>query len=230
MKIAIISDLHANQEALEAFPEAYTELWVLGDLVSFGPDPAAVVNFVRRNAQLVVCGNHDYAAGYDRDPHCIARYQRMAEFTLKYTASVLNEEQKRFLRDLPLQRKLRRQGVQFHLCHAQPCDPLYGNTTPDSVEWKSQVQSSQADVLLLGHTHVPLVRRVGRTLVINPGSLGHPVTGRREACYAVWEDGTFQVRTYSYPVEKTVAKLRGLSFPQDVEQDIVGILQNGTLH
>jgi hypothetical protein len=55
------------------------------------------------------------------------------------------------------------------------------------------------------------------------------MTGKSEACYAVWEDGSFQLKTYSYPVEKTVAKVRALSFSQDVEEDLVHVLRNGTL-
>lgn len=229
VRIAIISDLHANQEALEAFPETYTELWVLGDLVNFGPDPAPVVNFVRKNSQVVVRGNHDHAVGYDQDPRCTVRYQRMAECTSQYAASVLDEEQKKFLRELPLQKRLRRQNVNFYLCHAKPSDPLYGYSAPDSPDWIREVQTVQADVLLVGHTHLPLVRRIGERLIINPGGLGQSATGKPGACYAMWEDGSFQLKTYPYPVEKTIAKLRGLSFPQSVEEDLVHILQNGAL-
>ncbi len=228
MKIVIISDLHANLEALEALAESYTELWVLGDLVNFGPDPAEVVEFVRERVTVIVRGNHDHAVGYDTDPRCIARYQKMADFTRKYTASVLNEGQKQFLRDLPLQGKLRRQNTHFYLCHAGPSDPLYGYIPPDSPEWNRELEALHTDVLLVGHTHVPLMRLIGEKLIVNPGSLGQP-TGKPEACYAVWEDGSFQLKTYSYAVEKTVAKLRTLSFPQDVEEDLVHILRNGTL-
>ena len=111
MKIVIVSDVHGNYEALHALPETYTELWVLGDLVNFGPEPAEVVDFIRANTSIVIRGNHDQSVGYDEDPHCIARYQKMADATRRYTASVLNEEQKQFLRDLPLSRQLRRQSL-----------------------------------------------------------------------------------------------------------------------
>lgn len=60
MKIVIISDIHGNFDALSALPEVYDELWVLGDLVNYGPDPVAAVDFVRSKAAVVVCGNHDY--------------------------------------------------------------------------------------------------------------------------------------------------------------------------
>lgn len=228
MKIVIISDLHANLEALEALPETYTELWVLGDLVNFGVNPAEIVEFVKRNAAIVIRGNHDQAVGYDENPHCILRYQRMAEFTQRYTNSVLTEAQKQFLRDLPLQRKLQRQKTQFYLCHAKPSDMLYGFLSPDSPEWIHEVQPLETDVLLVGHTHVPLMRRIGESLIVNPGSLGQP-SGKPEACYAVWEDGVFQLKRYFYPVGRTIARVRALSFPQDVKEDLARILENGSL-
>lgn len=72
------------------------------------------------------------------------------------------------------------------------------------------------------------MRRIGEKLIVNPGSLGQP-SGKPEACHAVWEDGVFQLKTYSYPVAQTVAKVRTLSFPRDVEDDLVHILATGSL-
>jgi putative phosphoesterase len=229
MKVVIISDLHANREALEALPETYTELWVLGDLVNFGPDPASVVDFVRNRADVILRGNHDQAVAYDQDPRCAERYRRMADSTRRYSASVLNEEQKEFLRTLPPQRTLRRQNTNFYLCHAKPSDPLYGYIPPDSPEWSREVRKLETDVLLVGHTHLPMMRRIGERLIVNPGSLGQTLSGKPDACYAVWEDGLFQLKTHSYRVESTVAKLHSLSFPSDVEEDLVHILRTGTL-
>ena len=100
MKIVIISDLHGNFDALEALPETYTELWVLGDLVNFGPEPAAVVDFVKANCSIVVRGNHDHSIGYAEDPHCSPRFRKMADVTRRYTASVLNQDQKQFFEGL----------------------------------------------------------------------------------------------------------------------------------
>ena len=229
MKVVVISDLHANREALEALPETYAELWVLGDLVNFGPDPASVVDFVRNRADVIIRGNHDQAIAYDQDPRCVERYRRMADFTRRYSASVLNKEQKQFLRTLPLQRKLRRQNTNFYLCHAMPSDLLYGYIPPDSPEWNRELRKLETDVLLVGHTHLPMMRRIGESLIVNPGSVGQPLSGKPDACYAVWEDGSFQLKTYSYAVESTVAKLCSLAFPQDVEEDLVHILRNGKL-
>ena len=60
MKITIISDIHANFDALQAFPEDYDELWVLGGLVNYGPQPTEVVDQIMKTAEIVVRGNHDH--------------------------------------------------------------------------------------------------------------------------------------------------------------------------
>ena len=95
MKIIIITDLHGNYEAVRALPEAYDELWVLGDLVNYGPEPAAVVDFVKAKSAVTVRGNHDHCIGYDVDARCTARYQKMTETTRQYTTSVLKDVYKR---------------------------------------------------------------------------------------------------------------------------------------
>jgi putative phosphoesterase len=229
VKIVIITDLHGNYEALRALPEVYDELWVLGDLVNYGPEPAAVVDFVRANSTVTVRGNHDHSIGYDVDPRCTPRYQEMADTTRQYTASILNKDQKEFLRQLPLHVELRRQNARFYLCHAKPSDPLYGYCPEDSQDWVSEVERVHADVLLVGHTHTPFIRRIRDCLVVNPGSLGQPKTGKPDACYAVCEDGAFELKSFPYAVDKTVGRLQTLSLPQDVEKDLIAVLQTGSV-
>ena len=81
--------MHGNWEALRTLPEKYDELWVLGDLVNYGPEPGAIVDFAKEKATIVVRGNHDHSIAYDEDPRCTSRYQKMADTTRRYTASVL---------------------------------------------------------------------------------------------------------------------------------------------
>lgn len=229
MKIAIISDVHGNGEALRALPDGFDELWVLGDLVNYGPEPREVVDLVRSKACVVVRGNHDHSIGYDEDPRCTPRYHDMAEATRRFSASAVIENQKQFLRDLPLKAEIRLGNTRFYLTHARPSDPLYGYCPQDSDEWVKEVESVRADVVLVGHTHTPFVRKIGNQLLVNPGSLGQPKTGKPDACYAVWNDGTFELKSFSYPVNQTIAKLQSLSFPPEIEKDLITVLQTGSV-
>jgi len=229
MKIAIISDLHGNYEALRSLPTGYDELWILGDLVNYGPEPGAVVDFARTNSKVVVRGNHDNSIGFDVDPRCTVRYQKMADLTRRYTASALEKEQKQFLRLLPLKLELKREDTRFYLCHAKPSDPLYGYCPEESDEWVEELEQVNADVLLVGHTHTPFIRKIGKKIVVNPGSLGQPKTGKSDACYAIWENGDFQLKSFPYAVDKTVERLKALAFPFDVEKDLITVLQTGSV-
>lgn len=229
MKIAIVSDIHGNHDAWRALPEDYDELWVLGDLVNYGPEPDEVVSDVMERASLVVQGNHDYAVGYEDDSLWTPRFRMMAEATRRFTSSVLSHGQKAYLRDLPLHADVERGGMRFHLTHATPSNPLYGRCPPDAEQWVKEMEAVGADILLVGHTHVPFIRRIGDKVLLNPGSIGQPRAGGSLASYAVWWNGEFELKTFQYPVETTVRKLRALSLPQGVESELVDILQAGFL-
>ncbi len=91
------------------------------------------------------------------------------------------------------------------------------------------MESVPADVVLVGHTHTPFVRKIGNRVLVNPGSLGQPKTGKPDACYAVWQDENFDLKSFSYPVERTIAKLRSLSFRPEIEKDLITVLQTGSV-
>jgi protein phosphatase len=83
--------------------------------------------------------------------------------------------------------------------------------------------------LLVGHTHTPFVRQIGSQLVVNPGSLGQPKTGKSDASYAIWNNGSFELKQFPYSVDQTVARLQAIRFPQDVEKDLITVLQTGSV-
>jgi putative phosphoesterase len=229
MKAVIISDIHGNLEAIRSLPESFDELWVLGDLVNYGPDPADVVEFVQSKATLVVRGNHDHAVGYGEDPRCSAPFREMAEAMMRYTRSVLSGPQRKFLRSLPMTSGRNADGVRIKLCHATPSDPLFAYCGPDSPQWEREVELAGADMLLVGHTHLPFVRRFGKQQVVNPGSLGQPKTGRPAACYAVWEKGEVELRSFNYAFEETIRKIHALPVDQKVRARLADVLRNGGL-
>lgn len=228
MKIAIISDIHGNLEALSALKEPYDELWVLGDLVNYGPDPRAVVDFVRERAALVVRGNHDDAVAFHSDPRCSAPYRAMAKETMEYTYSVLSPDQIEYLEGLPLHASRTVDGTKFMLCHATPSDPLYQYLPAHSLDWEREIDGVDADVLLVGHTHVPFVESVGLSLVLNPGSLGQPKTGSTKACYAIWEDGAV-LRAVDYDMGLTLRKIGQMPVSNQVKEGLKAVLRSGGL-
>jgi len=229
MKIVIISDLHGNLEALSALPEEYDELWVLGDLVNYGPDPAEVVEFVRARASVMVRGNHDHAIGFGEDPRCSPPFREMAEVMMQYTNSVLSDSQKQFLRDLPLTAERDLEGVRVSLCHAAPSDPLFVYCLPGSDRRIREIELVNSNILLVGHTHLPFIRQIGTKKIVNPGSLGQPKTGRPSACYAVWDEGRIELRSFEYPFEETIRKIDALPIAAGIKSSLADVLRHGGL-
>jgi len=227
MRIVIVSDIHANAEALQVLPEEYDELWILGDLVNYGPSPKEAIEFARAKASLIVRGNHDHAIAFDEDPRCSARFRTMAEATGRFTSSVLSDEHKQFLRGLPTHTEREIDGIRFFLCHALPSNPLYEYCLPDADRWVEEVHGLAADALLTGHTHLPLHRQIGSKLIVNPGSLGQPKHGHPEACYAVWEDGAVRLMSAPYEVDATIRKIHGLALAPEIQEDLCTVLRYG---
>ena len=227
MKIAIISDIHGNLEALQAITEPWDELWVLGDLVNYGPNPSEVVDFVRRHATVVVRGNHDHAIGYGVAPQCSAPFREMAQATQVYTESILSDEQRAFLRELPLTADRTVEGRRFFLCHAVPSDPLYRYRPPESSAWAVEAGRVDASVILAGHTHLPFQATFGGRQVVNPGSVGQPKHGFPQACYAVWEDGQFLLKSQPYDSAATVRKVLALPISKPIASRLADVLIRG---
>jgi putative phosphoesterase len=170
VKLLILSDIHGNLDALHAIREPCDELWVLGDIVNYGPPPRETPQAVRATASVVVQGNHDHAVGHCDDSRWSARFREVAEATRRFTSSQLSRSQKAYLRSLPVKLQVEREG----LTHATPCDHHYGRMAADSDDWVAELERLDADVLLVGHTHVPFIRRIGGKVIVNPGSVGQP--------------------------------------------------------
>jgi protein phosphatase len=123
-------------------------------------------------------------------------------------------------------------GARFYVAHGSPADPLCGRldiTTAPEAELHRLFDAIDADVFLLGHTHLPALRRFGDKLLINPGSLGQPRYGTPDPTYAVWDDGRVQIKHLHYPHEAVAQKLRLLPLNPEVTEQLTGILEMGML-
>jgi protein phosphatase len=185
------------------------------------------VEFVQENASLAIRGNHDHAIGFGEDPRCSPPFREMAAAMGEYTASVLSESQKQFLRNLPIKAEREVAGMRISLCHAMPSDPLFGYCPPESDIWEREVELGGADMLFVGHTHQQFSRQFGTRRLVNPGSLGQPKTGRPAACYAIWDGGRVELKTIEYPFEDTIRKISALSIPDRIKIGLADVLRSG---
>lgn len=153
-------------------------------------------------------GNHDRALADDVPPRCRPDFEWLATAAASIGRQQLDDEEKGFLRALPPTRRLLLEGRRVLMAHATPADPFYSYLAPDPEEWRPAVAEIDADILLVGHTHLPFHFQFEGVRVLNPGSVGQPKDGDPRAAYAVIEDGVSRLERASYPVERTIDALR----------------------
>jgi len=113
-------------------------------------------------------------------------------------------------------------------CHAAPSDPLfrYLRTTEKDLEFEIAAAGSP-DFLFCGHTHWPLLKRVGKTTIVNPGSVGQPKDGDPRAAYGVWEDSEIELRRVAYPIDTTVRAYARTPLPSSGIESLITVLRTG---
>ena len=233
MKILIISDIHSNYEALltVAHAEAADEIWCLGDLVDFGPQPTECVQWVRHHVrQNCVQGNHDHALAFGVDCRSGPKFHDLSELSREMNRELLTAEQMDYLRALPAIRTARRDGVRFHLSHAAPDGDLYKSHLQPEISdalLKAEIDDIDADFICCGHTHLPMIREIGGKMFVNPGSVGLPLDGDSRASYAVFQDGSIKLRRVKYDIAKTVERLCESTLPATAAAQLAQILHSG---
>lgn len=208
MRVLIIADVHGNLEALQAvLADPHDALICIGDMVGYGPEPAACVRRILNEAQLVLRGNHDHALASGAAPGSPPSLEWLAEATLRLGVSQLSATERVALGELPLSASRIIDGTSYHLVHATPSDPLYRYLEPTSSGWAREVREIAPQVLLVGHSHLQFRHHVAGRTILSPGSVGQPRHGDARAAYMVIEDGNFSFCQVAYRVERTVAAL-----------------------
>jgi diadenosine tetraphosphatase ApaH/serine/threonine PP2A family protein phosphatase len=158
MRYAIFSDIHANLEALEAVlakidelaqEEPIEQIWFLGDLVGYGPDPNECILKLRERTDVIIAGNHDWAAVGKID---LEDFSAAARISAEWTAEQLTEEHRTFLTDLPERVEI----GECTLVHGSPYGPLWEYLTSEALAERS-FQYFSSRYCLVGHTHIPVI-------------------------------------------------------------------------
>ncbi len=230
MKVALLGDVHGNLPALEAVLEhahgrGVEAIWNIGDFVGYGPFPDEVVARLRDEQAVSIVGNYDTdvleAAGKSK-----AGKNGHKAFAKRWAWEHLSRASRRHLRSLPRERRLEVAGKRVLLTHGSPASPDE-HLLPDTPEGRlgELAEMAEADVVICGHSHVPFVRKVGKTWFVNTGSVGRPDDGDPRACYAVLETGArrFQVRHFrlDYDTVRTVRAMRQAHLPEGFAQMIL---------
>jgi predicted phosphodiesterase len=228
---AILSDIHGNLEALQAVladigRHAVQEVYCLGDVIGYGPDPRACIDLVM-SCKVALLGNHDQAAMFDP-----VGFHEVAERAIYWTRGQLDipsptrqasDQRWDFLANCP--RRHREEGLLF--VHGSVRNPLNEYVFPEDIYNPRKMESIFSQVELRcfqGHTHVPgiftesldflspedlgpVYRLDQRKMLCNVGSVGQPRDGDWRACYVLLDGDELRFRRVEYDVETTVQKI-----------------------
>jgi predicted phosphodiesterase len=240
MRVLLLSDIHANIDALLAIDmglraghEHFDETWVLGDLVDYGAAPAEVIEWVRSRATHVVRGNHDHALGTGDDCRSAPLYRDLAVATREYFRPRLSPNDIAYLAGLPLQKVVAlRAGAQAVLVHASSQEPLFGYVPMDASDttWRGALLPAGSPAfVLVGHTHDQFTRQIDGTTVINPGSVGLPKDGDPRAAFATFEDGRVEFRRLPYDTERAAARIEALPLQPNQRHRLTTLIRHAQL-
>lgn len=229
MRIGLIADIHSNLEALESVLEKLKEcdeILCAGDLVGYGADPNKVIELIKENKIKSVKGNHDAAI---LDEMSLNWFNRFAQAAILWTKESIEEENKLYLKNLPLELTKIYDGIKILIMHGGLKDRLreYIHYPSDLNEYK---QKTKADLMIVGHTHIPGVWqlnskvreiktkmiRLDRFTLLNPGAVGQSRNGRPEAYYAILDTDAkvLFVKSTSYDIEKAANKIIEAGLPE----------------
>jgi predicted phosphodiesterase len=232
MRVAVISDIHANLHALDAVLEAVDEerpdaIWCLGDLVGYGPRPNECCAVVRERADVCLVGNHDLVA---LGRLGIEDFNLEAGAAAEWSRDELNGDSRSFLDSLAPSAGLE----QAQLFHASARDPVWEYVLTDEAALATLLLTT-APLVLVGHSHVALAIALegdavggglapdgtraeldGVRRLLNPGSVGQPRDGDPRAAWLLLDfDARFaSFRRVAYPIEQTQSEMRVAGLPE----------------
>ena len=234
MRIAIFGDIHGNIAALDAVlldiaAQKPDRVYCLGDLVGYAPFPNEVTERIRREEIPTVMGNYDDGVGFDRD-ECGCAYkepldQELGQQSLEWTKAHTTAENKSFLRSLHPEIRFTDGTTRILLVHGSPRrmnEYLFEDRPLSSFE--RLAQSSETDVIVFGHTHVPYTKTAGGVLFVNAGSVGKPKDHDPRACYVMLDtNASPQMATFrrvEYDVASIAEALRNSELPDKFARDL----------
>ncbi len=232
MRIAIYSDVHGNLEAFEGVlkdikREDVDKKVFLGDIVGYGPNPNECIELLRENADVILAGNHDWAAVGLTDSEYFNPY---AKASLFWTMEALTDVNKAFLKELSPTKM--EDAIQF--AHSTPLEPQewrYILTMQDATD---NYDSLEKDLCFVGHSHQPVIieyadaanivpiRDIYKTLeknrkyIVNVGSVGQSRDSNPDSCYVVYDSKTqnIEFRRVEYDVARVQKKMEKHKLPQ----------------
>ncbi len=220
MKLAIIADIHSNLEALNAVLDQVQMLGIknivcAGDIVGYGANPNECCNLIKKLNIPCTMGNHDINAVNLQN---LDWYNGFARAALKWTNKQLTTENKDFLAKLPKMNSIKIEDKTLLIVHGSLDDPLYDYVKPDSSDARllDFIIRSKSNILIMGHTHLPMSRKIEHGTIINPGAIGQPRDNNPKASYAILDStlNRVTINRVKYDIETASKKIISAGLPR----------------
>ncbi len=225
VKVAVISDLHGNMEAINSVFKDIDKLeikkiLVLGDLAIMGPEPNEAINFTKNLSTKyeteIIQGNTDLMIIDENIPD----FPNFIQNAIQYSKNTITKENKEYLKNLPKQKSIKIGGTSILMVHGSPRKNDEGIMPGKNIEEIRPMLTGTTETLILcGHTHFPAGYQIEKQTIVNDGSVGRPLTGDQKACYVVLDieenkENIFSVehRFINFDVQKASQKLRAQNF------------------
>jgi putative phosphoesterase len=221
VKIAALSDIHANIDALERIVRDAEERGVgvlvnAGDSIGFGPCPNEVVELLCEKNILSILGNYDVEVIEGKIKGKTAK-----NLAYLFTKKELSKSNESYLSSLPRERRLDIAGKKLLITHGSPesiQEHIYSSTPIERL--KTLAETAKADVIIVGHSHEQFWRQANGVSFVNPGSVGRPGDGNPQSAYAILSFDPFKVELIrlDYDVLAAADSLRKEGMPQSFSQ------------
>lgn len=243
MKLALISDIHANLAALEAVlkhidAQSPDAIYCLGDLVGYGPQPNETMDLIRARNIPCVEGNHD-AGVTGRMP--LEHFREPNKSVITWTRTHISAENLDFLRSLELTMSLAipvsgqsTSASSVLIAHSSPVEPQRWHYLNSAVKCRAVLEQVSDDFVCVGHTHIPGIvanelgvigMERGFRYVVNPGSVGQTRDEDTRAAYAILDLSTFTCTFHrvSYLIEETLDAYRAMGIDRATAMKLLHI-------
>jgi putative phosphoesterase len=221
LRLLVVSDIHSNLTALERVLDdagGFDAVICAGDIVGYGPDPGECVEKLKGLAVRAVAGNHDVGVTMGERP--TSHFNVHAAAAVEINRRLLNLTQLRWLERLQKGLDTNIEGVKVSAYHGSPDRPIWEYVFPSEAKLRAAefFETTGADLLILGHTHIPFVYRLDYRVLLNPGSVGQPRDGDPRASYILVDiaEGRIEVthRRVEYDIESVASRIHRLGIPE----------------
>ena len=218
--IAVLSDIHANIQALEAVLRdcvrlGVDEYWLLGDYVDYGASAVETVTVLSSlNAKYIIAGNHDACLYNSNVRQSVTPHGKLS---CEYTKRTVDENPEVFewLKSIAGTPMIHIPERRTLLVHGTPEDPYWGKFLPDSDTGLlfDEMERRDVDLMLTGHSHISFIITMKGKTIVNPGSVGQPRNGYPQAQYAVLDGDSIIFRRVVYDIDLAAKEIREANLP-----------------